>query len=143
MPADEEEIHEAQAENVKFFPQTTPLEIKQEGAGIKLIWGKNEMQYEEGKRPKPVLIKGEFFETNMDTLIIAIGQNADLTFVPKEIRDKIENKWNKIDVSQYGQTNVEKVFSGGDASNSKADAISAIADGHKAAVGIDRFLQKQ
>lgn len=143
MPADSEEIHEAQAENVKFFPQTTPLEIKQEGSGIKLIWGKNEMQYEEGKRPKPVLIKGELFETNMDTLIIAIGQNADLTFIPKEIRDKIENKWNKIEVDNFGQTNVEKIFSGGDASNRKADAISAITDGHRAAQGIDKFLHSQ
>jgi glutamate synthase (NADPH) small chain len=142
MPADNEEIEEAQAENVKFFPQTTPLEIKQEGSGIKLIWGKNEMQHEEGKRPKPVLIKNEFFETNLDTLVVAIGQNTDLSFIPKEIRDKIETKWNKIIVNENGQTNVEKVFSGGDASNSKADAISAIADGHRAAVGIDKFLNK-
>jgi len=142
MPADVEEIVEAQEENVKFFPQTTPLELKKDGSRIKFIWGKNKMEYEEGKRPKPVLIKGETFETDIDTFIIAIGQNADLSFLTKEIRDSIETKWGKIIVNDIGQTNVEKVFSGGDASNDKADAVSAIADGHKAAVGIDKYLNK-
>jgi len=142
MPADVEEIEEAQDENVKFFPQTTPLELKKDGSKIKFIWGKNKMIFEEGKRPKPVLIKGETFEANLDTFIIAIGQNADLSFLPTEIRDNIETKWGKVVVNERGQTSVEKVFSGGDASNSKADAVSAIADGHKAAVGIDRYLNK-
>ena len=140
MPADVEEIIEAQEENVKFFPQTTPLEIKKNGSGIKFIWGKNKMIYEEGKRPKPVLIKGETFETNLDTFIIAIGQNANLSFLPVEVRNKFETKWGKVVVNDSGQTSVEKIFSGGDASNSKADAVSAIADGHKAAIGIDKYL---
>jgi NADPH-dependent glutamate synthase beta subunit-like oxidoreductase len=140
MPADNEEIEEAHEEGVKFFPQTTPLEIKSDEKGIALIWGKNEMKYEEGKRPKPVLIKGETFETKLNTLIIAIGQSSDLSFLPKEYRDRLETKWNKVVVDEFGQTNVPKVFSGGDVSNSKADAISAIADGHRAALGIDNFL---
>jgi len=142
MPADIEEIEEAKEENVKFLPQTTPLEIKKNGVGIKFIWGKNEMIFEESKRPKPVLIKGESFETDLDTLIIAIGQNADLSFLPMKIRDNIETKWGKVVINEFGQTGVEKVFSGGDASNNKADAVSAIADGHKAAVGIDKYLNK-
>ena len=142
MPADVEEIEEAHEENIKFLPQTTPLEIKQLDSGIKFIWGKNKMEYKEGERPKPVLIKGEFFETELDTLIIAIGQTADLSFIPKDLRDKIEVNRNKVVVDKNGQTSVKKIFSGGDVSNRKADAISAIADGHKAALGIDRFLNK-
>ena len=140
MPADIEEIEEAHEENIKFLPQTTPLEIKQKDSGITFVWGKNKMVYKEGERPKPVLIKGEFFETELDTLIIAIGQTADLSFMPKDIRDKIEVNWNKIVVNKDGQTSIKKIFSGGDVSNRKADAISAIADGHRAALGIDRFL---
>lgn len=142
MPADVEEIEEAQEEKVKFFPQTTPLELKKDGSRIKFIWGKNKMEHKDGKRPKPILIKGETFETDIDTFIIAIGQNADLSFLPKEIRDNIETKWGKVVVNDDGHTNVEKVFSGGDASNNKADAVSAIADGHKVALGIDKYLNK-
>jgi len=143
MPADVEEIEEAQDEHVKFFPQTTPLELLQKESRIKFIWGKNKMEHEEGKRPKPVLIKGKTYETEIDKFIIAIGQNADLSFIPKEIRDKIETKWSKIIVNDSGQTNVDKVFAGGDSSNDVADAVSAIADGHNAAIGIDRYLQNR
>ena len=143
MPADVEEIEEAQDEQVKFLPQTTPLELKKNGSKIKFLWGKNKMESEEGKRPKPVLIKGKTYETDIDTFIIAIGQNTDLSFLPNEIRNKIETKWNKIVVNEIGQTSVEKIFSGGDSSNNVADAVSAIADGHNAAMGIDKYLNKQ
>ena len=37
---------------------------------------------------------------------------------------------------------LEKVFAGGDAVNRTADAISAIADGHRAANGIEKLLLK-
>jgi len=141
MPADVEEITEAQEENVKFFPQTTPLELKQKGSKLEFIWGKNIMEEsKDGGRPKPVLIKGKTYETDIDTFIIAIGQKTDLTFLTDDIINKLETKWGKIVVKENGQTNIKKIFSGGDASNSKADAVSAIADGHKVAIGIDKFL---
>lgn len=143
MPADTEEIDEAMEEKIKFFPQTTPLEIKKEDKKIKLIWGKNKMKDQgEGKRPKPTLIKGKSYETTLDTLIIAIGQKSNLSFLSKDIRDKIETKWNTLKVNEDGKTKVDKIFSGGDVSNEIADAVSAIADGHNAAVGIDKFLNK-
>jgi len=141
MPADVEEITEAQEENVKFFPQTTPLELKQKGSKLEFIWGKNIMEEsKDGGRPKPVLIKGKTYETDIDTFIIAIGQKTDLSFLTDDIINKLETKWGKIVVKENGQTNIKKIFSGGDASNSKADAVSAIADGHKVAIGIDKFL---
>lgn len=142
MPADPEEIAETLEEGVRFFPQTTPLEIQKDKQGIIFVWGKNEMVFESGKRPKPVLIQGTTYQTKLDSLIIAIGQNADLSFLPDEIRNNIETKWNKIVVNENGQTNIPKVFCGGDVANNIADAISAIADGHKAAMGIDKFLSQ-
>lgn len=143
MPADVEEIEEAQEEKVKFFPKTTPLELKKKDSRIQFIWGKNKMEEQkDGGRPKPVLIKGKTYETDIDTFIIAIGQKTDLTFLPDDIINKLETKWGKIVVKENGQTNIKKIFSGGDASNSKADAVSAIADGHNAAIGIDKYLNK-
>jgi len=58
------------------------------------------------------------------------------------VKDKIETKWQTLTVDEDGKTNVEKIFSGGDVSNNVADAVSAVADGHKAAIGIDKFLNK-
>ncbi|MBC8385004.1 MAG: FAD-dependent oxidoreductase [Candidatus Cloacimonetes bacterium] len=143
MPADKEEIEEALEENVVFHPQTTPLEIKKEDSRIKFFWGKNEMKDEEGKRPKPVLIKGKHYTTILDTLIVAIGQDADNSFLPRELYDKLDISRGKIQVDEFGKTAVDKLFAGGDVSNNTADAISAIADGYRAAKGIDNYLMKK
>jgi thioredoxin reductase len=45
-------------------------------------------------------------------------------------------------VNKKNQTSVEKIFAGGDAVNRTADAITAIADGHRAADGIEKMLLK-
>ena len=141
MPADKEEIEEAMEEKVKFFPQTTPLEIIKTGEKIRFIWGKNKMEDQGfGKRPKPILIKEKTYETILDTLVIAIGQKSDLSFLPKNVRDKIESKWETIVADEFGKTKIDKIFSGGDISNNVADAVSAIGDGHRAAIGIDKYL---
>jgi glutamate synthase (NADPH) small chain len=65
-----------------------------------------------GRRPKPVLIEGSEEVIACDTVIPAIGQAAE-----------------------------EKIFAGGDIVNPKRDAISAIANGHSAAKGIDIYLR--
>jgi len=43
-------------------------------------------------------------------------------------------------VDEYHRTAVPKMYAGGDIANPKRDAISAIANGHSAAKGIDIFL---
>jgi glutamate synthase (NADPH) small chain len=44
-------------------------------------------------------------------------------------------------VNDSHQTADTKIFAGGDIANPKRDAISAIANGHSAAKGIDIFLE--
>ncbi|MFO8065765.1 MAG: hypothetical protein R6V29_14170, partial [Spirochaetia bacterium] len=48
----------------------------------------------------------------------------------------------RVSVDRFGATGDPKVFAGGDITNTKRDAISAIANGHLAARGIDRQLLK-
>jgi len=45
-----------------------------------------------------------------------------------------------VEVNEFSQTADQKVFAGGDIANPKRDAISAIANGHSAAKGIDIYL---
>ena len=75
-----------------------------------------------------------------DTVIPAIGQQADYAFLPEEISAKISFKRGMVQINEYRQTGDTKIFAGGDIANRKRDAISAIADGHSAAKGIDIFL---
>ena len=96
-----------------------------------------------GKRPKPVLIVGEAYTEAVDTVISAIGQSPIYKLLPEEIGSQIKFKREKVITDKYGQTSLPKIFAGGDIVNDIADAISAIADGHRAAQGIDLYLSKQ
>lgn len=96
-----------------------------------------------GRRPKPVLIEDEAYTFVADTIIAAIGQGADYDFLSKDVAAKMTFERGRVVTNEYGQTGEPKVFAGGDIVNWTADAISAIADGHRAAIGIDKYLREQ
>ncbi|MGM0431686.1 MAG: FAD-dependent oxidoreductase [Spirochaetota bacterium] len=142
MPADQEEIHEARGEGCTLITQAIPLHIeKGEDTRLILSWGKAEMIDEgENKRPKPVLIDGSHERISCDTVIPAIGQSADYSFLPEEVQQRLSFQRGSVEVNEFYQTGDEKIFAGGDIANKKRDAISAIANGHSAAKGIDIYL---
>ena len=145
MPADWEEIEGAEHEAVEIMPQTIPIEIiSDENNRVKAIkYLKAEMVSDgKGGRPRPVPIEGSETIMECSTVIGAIGQEADYDFIPDEFRNKMEFKWGKMLVNDDLQTAVPKIFAGGDAVNSTADAISAIADGFNAVKSIEKFLMK-
>jgi len=144
MPADWEEIEAAQHEGIHIDEQTIPTRIiKGENgrvAGIEFL--RAEMVADEnGGRPRPVAIEGSETILECDTVIGAIGQEADYSWLPENYKDKIEiNRGRIVVVNEYCQTKDKKVFAGGDAVNRTADAISAIADGFMAVKGISKML---
>jgi len=142
MPADEEEIEEAQGEDCLLTTQAIPLRLeKGDKTRLKLYWGRAEMISDgPGKRPRPVLIEGSEEVIECDTVITAIGQSADYSFLPEELASKLSFKRGYVEVNEFSQTADQKVFAGGDIANPKRDAISAIANGHSAAKGIDIYL---
>jgi len=140
MPADPEEIREAKAEGARLIEKAIPLEVKsaQDGGAI-FVWNEARMvQKEEGKRPVPEAIPGAVREEGYDSIIAAIGQGPDLSYIVEE--DGIAIKRFRPQVAKDGKTSAGNVFAGGDFVNDRKDAISAIADGHVAARGIDRLL---
>ncbi len=143
MPADPEETHEAQAEQVRFVTQAIPVRVTDAPAPnqVTIQWGEAEMVADErGGRPRPVLMEDRMHTETYDSIISAIGQGGDYEFLSQEYAGRIEIKRGKVVCDECRQTGIPKLFVGGDIANNTADAISAIADGHQAAVGIDRFL---
>lgn len=143
MPADPEEIHESQAEGCNIVPQAIPVEIKDADNPdqVVIVWGEAEMVADDkGGRPRPVLQEDRMHEETYDCVISAIGQGGNPDFIPAEYRDQITFKWGKFVPGEYQQTELKKLFVGGDIANNTADAISAIEDGHHAARGIHKFL---
>ncbi len=85
-------------------------------------------------------VEGSEFVIEAETLIPAIGQRPDLTFVPDGSGLDI-TRWNTFAVDQGSyMTNVEGVFSAGDVETGPDIAIRACAGGKKAAEGIIKYI---
>ncbi len=143
MPADSEEIHEAQAEGCRFVFQAIPVKAldAEQSEQVTLQWGEAEMVDDpRGGRPRPVLQEDRMHLDTFDTIVSAIGQGSNLEFIPADIAEQLAIKWGKFIPGDYQQMALDKLFVGGDVANTTADAISAIEDGHHAARGIHRFL---
>ena len=138
----EEEYEETAAEGVEFVWTVTPFEYVVENGRLKGMkyWKNRMVEQEGGGRAKPVPIKDKEYFVEADTIIEATGQKIDFSFLPEEIKNKLEMDWNDIKVDAKGMTSIEGVFAGGDAVNRTKDIISAVADGKKAAKGILKYL---
>lgn len=142
MPADWEEIEGAEDEGVHIVPQAIPIKVIEDEKGhVKAVeYLKAEMVPDErGGRPKPVAIEGSNTTIEATSVMAAIGQMGDYSFL-SEFEDKIKINRGRFVTNDKQQTTDPKVFAGGDAVNSTADAISAIADGFRACKAIDEML---
>jgi len=146
MPADWEEIEGAEDEGIHIIPQGIPVKIHEDEKGrVKSIeYLKAEMVADDkGGRPKPVAIEGSNTILEATSVMAAIGQMGDYSFLGKEFEEKIKIERGRFVVNEKQQTTDPKVFAGGDAANRTADAISAIADGFRACKAIDEMLMQK
>jgi glutamate synthase (NADPH/NADH) small chain len=75
-------------------------------------------------------------------IVESIGQGMDIDYISKDIREQIEfDARGRIQVDKYFQTGAKWLFIGGDIIQGP-DVIHGIANGHKAAIGIDKFLNE-
>ncbi len=143
MPASPEEIEEALEEGIKMEFLVAPKRVVGENGKVT---GVECTRMELGEpdasgRRRPVEIKGSEFIVPCESLIPAIGQEADLDFVPKESGISI-NKWKSFDVDPVTfASNVPGVFAGGDVVTGPQTVVKAVFAGKEAAVSIDRYLR--
>ena len=130
MPAADDEIEEAIEEGVKFKFLAAPAEITGEGKAAEL-----RVEIMELKDGKPVGT-GEFETMKVSAVISAIGQKIDL----EGIEGINTGAKGTVLVDEYGRTNVEDVFAGGDLVTGPKFAIDAIAAGKEASISIHRYV---
>ncbi len=147
MPANPEEIEEAQEEGVEFHYLVAPVKITGDENGrvkaircIRMELG----QADESGRRRPIPIEGSEFEIEVDAVLPAIGLSTDLGFlegITDDLKPKL-SRWQTIDIDPITlATNVDGVFAGGDVVTGAATVIDAIAAGKKVAVSIDRYIR--
>lgn len=142
MPADREEVVEAREEGATIIPGWGPVRIEIENNQIKgLHVVKCVSVFDESRRFNPKLDETQtnFFAGEM--IVESIGQGMDLSYLPDSIKDNLKlDARGRILVNEYFQSSLEWFFVGGDIIQGP-DVIHGIANGHKAALGIDRFLK--
>lgn len=141
MPAFPSEVKEAEEEGIKIHFLTSPKRILDKDghvAGLECVkMGLGEPD-ETGRR-RPIPIEGSEHTIEADTVILAIGESADTSHLPKEIEITERNTIKADPVTL--ETSLPGVFAGGDAVHEPATVIEAIASGRRASVSIDRYLR--
>jgi formate dehydrogenase major subunit len=142
MPATEWEIEEAEEEGVKLRYLAAPARVLGENGevtGIECI--RNELgQPDASGRRRPVPIPGSEFRLGVDSVIAAIGQNPDLSFLTGDA-GLLTDRGRIVVESDSLLTSTPGVFAGGDCVTGPATAVEAIAAGRKAATAIDHYLR--
>jgi len=142
MPASEEEIEEGVLEGMKLFPSLGPKQfIGQKGklAGLEVI--RCLSVFDENKRFNPKFETGTEFVIPCDTVILAIGQSSDVSFLtPADGVETTRQGTLKINPETL-MTTAPGIFAAGDIAFGPRLIINAVADGKKAAVEIDKFLR--
>ena len=130
MPAHDFEVEEALEEGIMLKWLST---IKHVDDGKMVV---EKMALDETGFPQPT---GEFEELEADSLVLALGQEADLTFL--EDCDGIDIKDGVVAVDQSMMTGRAGVFAGGDMVPTERTVTVAVGHGKKAARHIDGYLR--
>jgi 2-oxoacid:acceptor oxidoreductase delta subunit (pyruvate/2-ketoisovalerate family) len=130
MPAHESEVEEAQDEGVMLKWLST---IKRVGDGRVVL---EKMELDETGFPQPT---GDFEELEADSLVLALGQEADLSLLDGvagiEVSDGV------VEVEENMMTGYPGIFAGGDMVPAERTVTVGVGHGKKAARHIDAWLR--
>lgn len=142
MPASEEEIEEGVLEGMRLRPSLGPKQFVGMGGkltGLEVV--KCVSVFDENKRFNPKFEAGTEFVIPCDTVILAIGQSSDLSFLkPEDGIEATRQGTLKINPDTL-MTTAPGIFAAGDIAFGPRLIINAVADGKKAAMEIDKFLR--
>jgi NADPH-dependent glutamate synthase beta subunit-like oxidoreductase/NAD-dependent dihydropyrimidine dehydrogenase PreA subunit len=144
MPADPEEVAQAQEEGIVFHPSRGLERVLGEAGRVT---GLETIQcasvFDANGRFNPTFVAGTELAMAADTVILAIGQASDLSFLtPADGLAVTPRGTIQVDASSLA-TSAPGIFAGGDVAFGPRIAISAVADGKRAAASIHGYLRGQ
>ncbi|MEJ2086744.1 MAG: FAD-dependent oxidoreductase, partial [Acidobacteriota bacterium] len=132
--ADPEEIAAAEAEGIAFRFLVTPHRILRDSGRLRALEcvrvGLGEP--DSSGRRRPIEIPGSEFLVATDRVLIAVGQEVDLDFLPPEFEPRVASDGLLGADPTTMMTAWHGVFAAGDAVTGPATVIDAIAQGHQA-----------
>lgn len=141
MRASQEELESALEEGIALHTGLVPRRIiGSAGKVIGLETVATRSRYDERGQRALVPVPGSETIIDCTSVILAIGQESDLSFIQPE--DGIATKQGTIVAdSETLVTTAPGIFAGGDVVFGPRTIIEAVADGHKAARAVDNYLR--
>lgn len=142
MPARVEEVRHAKEEGVIFHLLQNGVRLLGDEYGR--VHTMTCIRYElgapdESGRRRPVAIKGSEFPMEVDTVIVAIGNESN-PLIRQTTPEITVNKWGNIVTDDNGMTTMDGVYAGGDIVLGAATVILAMGQGRRAAASINERL---
>jgi 2-oxoacid:acceptor oxidoreductase delta subunit (pyruvate/2-ketoisovalerate family) len=139
MPAIAEEVEETEQEGIQIEFLTAPLEVLTAAgrvSGLKCARMHLGAPDERGRR-RPEAVPGSEYTIEVDTVISALGQESDLSFLGADMQARN----GLIVINEAGATSRPAAFAGGDAATGLGTVAYAIGSGKRAALAIDKHLR--
>ncbi|MDP8212811.1 MAG: NADPH-dependent glutamate synthase [Candidatus Zapsychrus exili] len=142
MPARVEEGHHAKEEGVIFhLLENAKRILGDENGCVKAI---ECLRYKLGEpddsgRRRPVVVEGSEFIIDLDTVIVAIGNDSN-PLIKQTTPDLETNKWGNIIADENCKTSIDGIYAGGDIVLGAATVILAMGQGRAAAKAINDYL---
>ncbi len=141
IPAAREEIEEAEQEGIRLHTRFGPKRVVGKDGkvtGIELI--RCARVFDENRRFNPQFVEGSEQIVDCDTVVLAIGQAADLSWLRPEDDLKVTARGTLQTDPATLATSRPDVFAGGDVAFGPRIIITAVAEGQRAARSIAKFL---
>lgn len=133
MPAHQEEMEEAEAEGVQMHWLRTISSIDERNLTVEI------MELDAQGQPRGT---GRFEKLDADTVILALGQESDTSFLRKIPGMRFEHDVLHVDPRTL-MTDVDGIFAGGDAVPSERTVTVGVGHGKRAARQIDAWLARR
>jgi NADH-quinone oxidoreductase subunit F len=142
MPAELEEINEAENEgikiqllqNIKSVKSNSNNKLKVEFVNMRLS------EFDKSGRRRPIEIEASSFIKEVSLLILAIGQKPSLGNLFDKETIKLNRNGTIFCRSHKGETRSEDIFAGGDVVTGPSTVVEAIGQAQGAAEAIDKYL---
>lgn len=143
MPAWEDEVHAALAEGIEINNALGPKRIVTRGGHVAGIEFKRCTRvFDEKKRFSPQYDEADCQSLTCDTVLVAIGQRPDTSWAQGSEVPLHPRGYVLADERTFA-TEREGLFAGGEVYTGPSIVVQAVANGHEAAISIDRYLRQE
>lgn len=142
MKASPWEIEDAMSEDIPILNNMPPKEFVVENGRLKgMVFEKVKPEYDENGRRKLVPTGEPDVFMEADDVIIAIGQDNSFPWIERDLGIEF-GRWELPVLNRISfQSTLPKVFFGGDAALGPENIITAVAQGHQAAISMHLFCE--